>query len=94
MIEREYVWKYLKNLFKSLENKICACGSTCGKLNFASINDRNKKNGKSNSDGKVKAYAEKVENNKNVEETILCLLYPITNCDLKLDSIIQFREKI
>ena len=21
MIEREYVWKYLKNLFKSLENK-------------------------------------------------------------------------
>ena len=92
-------FKYLTKILgthniKSLENKICSCGSTCEELNFASLNDRNKKNEKSNSDGNFKAYSENVENNKSVEETILCLLYPLTICDLKLDSITQFREKI
>ena len=34
------------------------------------------------------------QNNKELEQTILCLLYPILNCNLKLKSVEQFHNAV
>ncbi len=79
-------------------------GNSCGKLNIVSSSNTNynkkyakfnkKTNSNSNGESYKKAYVENLSNGKNVEETILCLLSPITNSDLELDSIKQFRENL
>lgn len=67
---------------------INSCKQDCKKLNIITNNSNT-----------VKAYVDLTDkelkaNNKELEQTILCLLYPILNCDLKLKSIEQFHKSI
>lgn len=81
---------------KSLENRLCSCNKNsdretyCKEINV-STNIKSKSN--INGLGKTKTTFEEL-NSKNAEETVLCLLYPIINCEIELDSIKQFRKQI
>lgn len=80
----EYLKKVLGNKnIKSLEKTmcdLCNCGTDC--VNIST---------KVNNSGKNEVWSESVED-KNLEQIITCLIYPITNCNLDINSISQFKK--
>lgn len=79
-------FEYLKKVLNKdiLNSTKCMCNIECDKnIKFNTI--------KSNNKIERVEYSEKLDN-KNIEEIITCLIYPLTNCKLDLKSIDQFIE--
>lgn len=81
----EYLKKALGySKLKSFEKSICQCGIDCKEIDFTKAKSSEKK-------------TERVEwketiDIENLDQIITCLIYPITNCKLDIQSINQFKK--